>query len=643
LIWLATTSAAAQVDEALVGPARLLADRVVEATPLQRVSIMPVGGDHVAHLQYDSAPDGYVSFSLLFPAETFKQEADLAAFRVEATGDEGYVHGALALLPEAFGLDGIEELEQLKQAAVLRVAHADLTESPSGRVFRHIVVKQAIGGVPVARGTLHFTFVDGVFFSFSGRLVRGEDILRAVTLPVVTEDEARLATEAALAQQSIDVLDHRTTSLQLDPQTMAAQWRVVVIANTTEGAETMAALVGAADGEVTQTRVVDQHADRNYRHYQPSNTDYRATGYALTSYDSYVHGANVFAWTGPRTNRSPLATYNSRFWGGGGSYVMFDSRTVASGAHFDSIVNTDEFPTQHAHRWSLRALETADINFTWWPPPSAYKFHGVTLIIDRDDPNGWNAGYGSTGCWNWELWSPVHEDDWPCIRHSSTNWATYGVGDANSIDVLFHEIGHAIDWKYLGGGAREGPDMGACAFDTSDEAESLGEGVGMLYSMMVTLQDFGSNDFTDYLFASDLKTQILWGQVNSGYTVHNGPGTRVCHGFVPNGSGGFLDCNDNKYTYSRPLVQAYWEVAHARTCNSTPCTLFNDGFGRDQARWGLFYALKNTPETGTYRNLVSRFLDYFYYNHNAGWSNRWWVFNGYNLVGTLFTSSAQCN
>lgn len=128
----------------------------------------------------------------------------------------------------------------------------------------------------------------------------------------------------------------------------------------------------------------------------------------------------------------------------------------------------------------------------------------------------------------------------------------------------------------------------------------------------------------------------------AGYTVHDGPGTRACHGYVPNGSGGTLDCT-SFYSYNRPLIQAYWEVANARNCTSSPCTEFNDGVGIDQARWALFDAMKKTPQNGTHRNFVSRFLDYMYYNHYAGWANRWWVFNGYNLVGTLFTSPAQCN
>lgn len=150
--------------------------------------------------------------------------------------------------------------------------------------------------------------------------------------------------------------------------------------------------------------------------------------------------------------------------------------------------------------------------------------------------------------------------------------------------------------------------------------------------MMATLDLFSSSSkFVDAdAVAGDLKAV---GSLATGAVVHRGDDDVECHG-----AGNCFPSNQQEYQYGKALHQAYWEVAHGLNCdgpNSDPCYVLPDSARASEARWALFYAMKNSPKDDSYREFVADFLAYYLNSVSyTAWADRWWVFNHHGLAGT---------
>lgn len=527
--------------------------------------------------------------------------------------------------------------------------------SPSGRHVRRLEFEQRLQGQLVLDGGLAAVFWDNILTSVSGPIFVLADIpnIAGVDLPVT---EVKALAAAALASVGIP----ETHALSLENEGLHSQLgrTMLFVAAPTEsdrgGAESFFVWTDSTTGHVVSTAPTSQSMPSmsgTYRVYKPSfsDTSSRAQTQAnVTGYVSDYLEYYVFPWVDTLSNRSPVPTYQEGIFYSG-TTLLFPYNVSPSTSFVSTPGGTPgDFHTQHASYWVQKAIHTGDINFTWWPPSNAsYKYQQVTVIASCDG----TTRYGNNGCWEYDLWrssdgAPGQNPRVGCICAGRSS-AAYPGGHATYIDGLFHEAGHAIDSKYLSGNSRVNAISGTCDPNTSEEGWSLSEAIAPLYSMMMFLQEFGSaTAYTDYDGISNILGS-LGGTVGEA-VVHQDDNSVVCHA-PHNACGGSLPCKtwapnasppwesscDSVYRYAVPLLQAYWESAHAKNCDGpAPCWDMNDGAGVPQARWALFYAMKNTSASGTHWDFTANFLTYYYYDvGSTPWNNRWWVFNHHRLVG----------
>ncbi len=382
-----------------------------------------------------------------------------------------------------------------------------------------------------------------------------------------------------------------------------------------------------------------------YRIYKPSSSSITPNASIPTDVtNGYVsiNGSQVYPWQDVLTDRSPVPVYDDTIsWTScqGNSPCLgfnWNSNSIATFLNSPSASSTgDNFRSQHASYWAQRAVRAGDINFNWWPPSNSnYKYSRISIITNEGSSSDLTTG--NNGCWNKVLWRPSDgavnaNPRIPCIKFPADSNYRYGTGQAVKLNGIFHEVGHAIDVKYKSGVFRGSSISGSCDPNTSEEASSLSETIASLYSIMMMFHEFGaSTSFTNSSITN------LTEMIGSGTLLaHTNDSNVRCHA-DPN-----LDCYTNKYEYGHGLLQAYFEITHGINCDGPvgeSCYVMPDTARVDEARWALFYAMKNTPTNGTYRAFVSNLLNYYYYDvGEAPWNDRWWVLNHHGLVGPNYT------
>lgn len=542
------------------------------------------------------------------------------------------------------------------------------SQSPNNRHVRHIQLLQHLDGIPVLDDELNAVLWDNTLTSLVGRIITKSDlpstnaILSQTTVPVA-QVESGLSQAGIPDGYMLSVADSGIHS-QFGYVT-----RFIAFAGPTAftSEDTFQVIANTNTGEIVYVNSRTQNypiQGGKYKVYKPLSTSSNPQAQVVATVDAFVSLDYSFAtdyvypWSdGVPAILSPVPTYNGTFnWGGG--VIGFPVNIITGQpSDYEFLWNpgSANFYSQHASYWGQRAMATADTNFAWWPPSNpSYKYQRVTIVTDVTGQGQFN----SDGCWSYNVWRSMDGDSGQnpkvgCVRAPiESNYP-----NATKIDTIFHEFGHAIDWKYQGGNMRvDIPHPPPCDPNTSEEAESLGETIAALYSMMMMLQEFsGSFAFTDY----DAINGTLNGLGQNAFEafVHTDDDDVVCH--APHNPGGGPApwktwhpgpspnpwdqmCDDptwspGKYRYGVPLLQAYWESAHGRDCDGNPgdaCQIFTDIATPIHAKWALFYAMKVTPQAGTYRDFVANFLSYYFYDvHQDSWNNRWWVFNHHRLVG----------
>ncbi len=516
--------------------------------------------------------------------------------------------------------------ETIAASSGLHLSHSEETSDPTGKIVTTLEYRQQHHSLDIIDGTVTAIFWDDRLTSVVGPIISPDDPIGDKTVMLDEQGAAERARNEASkrAGREMGVLP-RSFGLELSSGRIVYVFRAMPISAASTAELSFGHVYTVKiDGETGN--VVDWSSDQ--RHFNSVETSYKVykpqptaatpdvqdvatvTGYAA------LDQGWLYPWQDELADRSPVPTYDTGVrWPGYG--LGFEVRGYLDGGFVQSP-GTSAFAQQHASYWAQRAARVADINFYWWPPANASnKYRKVTVVSPCG--GGGAAAFNPVNCWDNALWRK--SDETACICAQAMNGFGYPDQSAARIHYIFHEYGHAVDWKY-GWNSRTGA-----------EGQSLSEAVAMLYAMMMFVHEFGtSTNFTQYNAAPiNGQPSLHWfmGDAVGTYVHRENNQNLLCykHPSLPLS-------DDTKYAYAGPLAQAVWESIHGLNCGSTPCFVMNDGAGADQARWALFYAIKNSGSSGTYPQFVHNFLTYYYYSVGYNqWNNRWWVFNHHRLVG----------
>lgn len=524
------------------------------------------------------------------------------------------------------------------------VAQVEHLRSPSGDVVDVVHLKQYRNGIELLDGDTIAVVWNGHLTKISGPLV-GPDYDFGQTDFRTSQNSEELVVVVAeheLEARGLESVESHVASIGYSIEHRALVARVesaVYETSNTEFHRTKTVEVDLGERRVLSVTDHDGHwptVTGSYDAYKPFAGDTTASSARLQTLPEQVtrFSASTFLpWRDEFTvNRSPVITYDANTIWGGSLGFPFNGGGSPS---FAALENTDAFQVQHLSYWLQRAVRAADVNFNWWPPSNAaYKTASVVGIANVSDAvMGSLAGWaGTNGCWNQATWDnrgDVGQNPRvTCIRfRGSLNFAPGKKG--TPLGVIFHEVGHAIDYKYGGGNGRANAISGACNVNTAEESWSLGETIPSLYSMMMMFHEFGTaTGFTDE--DGDGSANGLASLSSLGTPAHQGDSSLRCHAATGD------DCAQ-VYSYGAALVQAYWEIALGLSCDGPEedaCYVMPDTARADQARWALFYAMKVSSRNSTFKAFTADILGYYY---NAigydEWASRWWVFNHHGLVG----------
>jgi hypothetical protein len=206
------------------------------------------------------------------------------------------------------------------------------------------------------------------------------------------------------------------------------------------------------------------------------------------------------------------------------------------------------------------------------------------------------------------------------------------------LQTIFHELGHAIDFK-MHGYANRGS---GCMVGVS-ESNPVAEGVAFAFAMAGFLEYFPEHRFTRY-FLDGLEGVGM----SSDVRPHVGPGTRICNGFVVRSDGDrrrYVDC-DERHKHAKPLGQAFWELIHGVNCKTVQCVPFEwSRNARSNATLSLFYAAQTIGNRSTLRDFALDLADGVLAatGDEAQWSAYIDILDGYNLGLNVFRNDDECD
>jgi hypothetical protein len=215
-------------------------------------------------------------------------------------------------------------------------------------------------------------------------------------------------------------------------------------------------------------------------------------------------------------------------------------------------------------------------------------------------------------------------------RTTSRNRMGDDRGGEPSARVLWHEMGHGIDYLYGSGEMR-----------TDGEPVGLGgsgafhEPAAAVMQLVTVARHFSTAyAFNDY----DTHAGSLIAQVGSsaGTRVDLGAASRKCYPIVGAGR--------NAYNFGHPLYQAVWEAARGRHCHGASCVNLNDGASTADAMEAAYWALKNCPSgpTSTLSEFAHWFVLYYLsFGTQTQWENRAQIFARHGL--TSFYPNVACD
>ncbi len=524
-----------------------------------------------------------------------------------------------------------------------------------GRTHTVVYFDQEIEGVPVLDGRSAAVFLDGRLIRVSGRVFSSETYA-APPIPEFDPVDATAIAEGAVLDQGMVVVSSVVSG---GGYSLESERLLYVVETIAESAETgdypdrMRVLVDAVDGEVidvTSSSSPFGSTPATYRVFSPDPGDALdnvqhivdlAGGHAAVN----AAGTQYYPWRDELPSRTPTPVYNDAVtWTGGscagGSPCMGFHWNAVNGTYaFLSAPGGDSFRMNHLSYWTQRAVNQADLDMAVFPPLGGYRFAKITTVLNH-------AGVGARTSWDGcsfpSLGAPPVRTDYTntwrpadgavgaapknvCILMQAPP-VEYG-GLAPRISTVFHEVGHALDIKYLQGLPRNmgfGPNQ-ICELGTTEESASLSEGVAAAFSALMYLTVFGdAATFNDATAAGNLDRH----QGLPVFSGHTDDGNLLCHS--PSGA----SCTA-KYSFDRAFVQAVWEIAKGLNCDGPvgeACYIIPDAARADAARMALMYAMATSPRQTSFHEFVENLLEFYniYWGY-AAWNSRWWVFDHHGL------------
>ena len=288
-------------------------------------------------------------------------------------------------------LFGIEEHASSGRGLFGLTKTADSTAlQPNGATLQTLTYRQSSGSIPLADGEVIVAIWNDAIASVSGTLYNPTRDLAGLA-PKISSDQA-----AALAQAARETSRTSASVASSALEIWASIPRLVYrVHSSSEGSEPSATegdiLVDAETGEIA-------HVDLNradtlssvsgtFTVYSPDpNLSYPGTAQEVdrTGNGSRVNGTNsYYAYQYGVTDRSSVPGYTGSARANGQCEAfMYSTPAFTYTGSWDAI-----FRAQHNNCWGQLAVNTANINYYWWPPPDILsiqdRYSSIRLRPDR--------------------------------------------------------------------------------------------------------------------------------------------------------------------------------------------------------------------------------------------------------------------
>jgi hypothetical protein len=530
-----------------------------------------------------------------------------------------------------------------------------------GHSYTTLRYEQRWRGHPLVDGTLTVHFADDArLMAISGILVNQADIYFDPEPAFDESDAELLAAEASVdVGPGDDQLHGRVRDLVGFAGERRLIYRVDVIDDS--GAYISQAWIDAHSGDIVrqtaQTAEYEAVAS-TYNVFHPLTVDADWTGASTANsilksgtYSSHSPSTNAYYhFDNGALMRSPMKVYNEEI---GGAIVTFDPN---GSTVWDDPPGVEQvgwynrkFNASHVSYWAQIFRNYLDSTMTLssaFAPPTGFGPWMTWVIIAGawTDPMALSrpaaTHWGCNFPYPWRNYTgllahPTDETGRVCIvlpkvGQTQGQSANPGLDGAYSARVLWHEMGHGIDYLYGSGEMR-----------TDGEPVGLGgsgafhEPAAAVMQLVTVARHFSTAyAFNDY----DTHAGSLIAQVGSsaGTRVDLGAASRKCYPIVGAGR--------NAYNFGHPLYQAVWEAARGRHCHGASCVNLNDGASTADAMEAAYWALKNCPSgpTSTLSEFAHWFVLYYLsFGTQTQWENRAQIFARHGL--TSFYPNVACD
>ena len=546
---------------------------------------------------------------------------------------------------------------------ILPVPEVTSDPMPNGHSYTTVRYDQRWRGHPLADGTLTVHFADGKrMMAVSGLLINQADTYFDPEPALGESDAEALAAEfSADAAPELGELHGRVRDLV----GFAGERRLVYRVDVADDSDSLLFQTWIDAQTAELVRQSPQWGEyeavaSTYNVFHPLTTDADWTGAAPANslmksgaYSSYNQSTNsYYHFDNGAVMRSPMKVYNEE---AGGATVTFDPNgsTVwddPPGSEAPGQWYNRKFNASHVSYWSQVFRNYLDTSMTLgsgFSPPTGYGPWKTWVIIAGawTDPNAanrpavthWGCNFPSP--WRNDLGllaHPADETGRVCIVlpkvGQTQGQSAAGLDGAYSARVLWHEMGHGVDFLY-----------GAGAMRPDGEPNGLGgsggfhEPAAAVMQLVTVARHFSTAyAFNDY----DTATTNLTAQVGSSAStpVDLNAGTRKCYPIDTFGQG------INAYNFGHPLYQAVWEAARGRHCHGASCVNLNDGGTTADAMEAAYWALKYCPSgpSSTLSEFAHWFVLYYLsFGTQAQWENRAQIFARHDL--TNFYPNVACD
>jgi hypothetical protein len=552
------------------------------------------------------------------------------------------------------------DLDALDLESLLPAPEVTTGPMPNVESYTTLRYEQTWRGHALADGVLVAHLLDGHrLMAMSGMVINHADVYFEPE-PALDESEAE-ALAVAFAAEAMPTRNE-LTALVRDRVGFAGERRLVYRIDVTNETGTLLfdTWVDAHSGELVRQSAQwgeYQPVPSTYNVFHPLTTD---PGWEGATPANSMMKSGAYSSLHPTTNayyhfdsgaamRSPIKVYNEA---AGYTPVWWDpnNTTVWDDPPGSEVVGwyNRKFNASHVSYWSqiFRDYmdETMELGDAFEPPNGYGPWTSWTIIAgaytdpgEEEEPPAearWGCNFPApkrnyTG----QLADPADEAGRVCINlpnvgNSQGESAAGANNGAYSARVLWHEMGHGVDFIYGSGVMRQTAEPGISG------AGGFHEPIAAVLQLVTVARHFPTTySFNDY----DTANGRLMAQVgkSANTLVDLSSGTRKCYPIVGAGEA---------YSYGHPLYQAVWESARGQHCHSGACTYLNDGATTADAMKAAYWALRLCPSgpSSTLSEFANWFVSYYaWFGTSTQFENRARIFARHDM--TTFYQGVVCD